>query len=67
MVSTKLLTGTILLLLAFAGASFAATCSVDAYKNACASCSFDTSGKIDQSCKDAQKAAGVACVSTSYR
>ncbi len=51
--------------LLFAGVSFAG-CASDAYQKACASCSFDANGKIDQSCSSGYKSGGTACVSTSY-
>lgn len=43
-----------------------AGCASDAYNKACASCTFDADGKIDQSCMGGYKASGTACVSTSY-
>lgn len=43
-----------------------AGCASDAYAKSCASCSFDANGKIDSSCSSTNKAAGTACVSTSY-
>lgn len=48
------------------GLTIAADCSANAYRNACASCSFDANGKIDSQCMGGQKAAGIACTSTSY-
>lgn len=43
-----------------------AGCAADAYSKACASCTFDSQGKIDQACSGGYKASGTACVSTSY-
>jgi len=60
---TMILIGLVLLFMvpvAFAG------CASESYAKACASCSFDAQGKIDQSCKDGYKSSGTACVSTSY-
>jgi hypothetical protein len=52
--------------LIFLGVLSAAGCSAKAYADACAQCSFDASGKMDKSCFDAKKAAGIACTSTTY-
>lgn len=52
--------------LAILGLTMAADCSASAYRNACASCSFDANGKIDQQCMGGQKAAGITCTTTSY-
>jgi hypothetical protein len=41
-------------------------CSVTAYRQACASCSFDAQGKMDQECYSAKKASGTACMSATY-
>ena len=51
--------------LLFAGVSFAG-CAADAYQKACASCTFDQYGKIDQSCSSGYKNSGTGCVSKSY-
>lgn len=58
-------------LVAFLGLMFAlpalfAGCASDAYGKACASCTFDAGGKIDQSCMGGYKASGTTCVSVSY-
>ncbi|MEW6749003.1 MAG: hypothetical protein AB1295_04825 [Candidatus Micrarchaeota archaeon] len=53
------------ILFVLAGAAFAG-CALDAYNKACASCSFDDSGKIDRSCQQGYQASGTTCVSTSY-
>ncbi|MCX8175527.1 MAG: hypothetical protein N3E51_04970 [Candidatus Micrarchaeota archaeon] len=53
-------------ILFLAGFAFAASCSVEAYRNACANCPFDKSGKIDQKCKEGYKSGGIACVSATY-
>jgi len=55
----------LLTVLLFAGAAFAG-CASDAYRKACASCQFDTGGKIDSSCQGGYQSSGTACVSTSY-
>jgi hypothetical protein len=47
------------------GAVFAG-CAQDAYNKACASCSFDSQGKMDQQCYQGYQASGTACVSTTY-
>jgi hypothetical protein len=52
--------GLVLAPLAFAG------CASDSYRKACASCSFDQYGKMDQSCWGGYKASGTTCVSVSY-
>ena len=54
-----------IVLLALGSVAFAG-CASDAYRKACASCSFDASGKIDKSCESGYKSSGTACVSTSY-
>lgn len=65
--ANNLILKTILVLsFVFAGASFAASCSVDSYRNACSGCSFDANGKIDKECMNGKKSAGIACVSSSY-
>ena len=60
----------LLFLLAFiasAGALFAAaTCSADAYKAACASCPFDSSGKMNETCYNGQISKGTSCIMSSY-
>ncbi|MFA5929645.1 MAG: hypothetical protein WC861_02075 [Candidatus Micrarchaeia archaeon] len=62
-----LLFGTMVALLLFSGAAFAGmTCSADAYRNSCAGCAFDASGKMDQSCYQEKKSAGIGCVGTSH-
>ena len=61
-----ILLGTVIALVLLSGVAFAASCSENAYKKACASCSFDANGKIDKGCMDGQKSAGIACVSSSY-
>jgi len=43
-----------------------AGCAQDAYSKACASCSFDASGKIDKSCQQGYQSSGTACVSSKY-
>ncbi|MEM4366804.1 MAG: hypothetical protein QW035_01585 [Candidatus Anstonellales archaeon] len=43
-----------------------ADCAEDAYVQACSSCPFDESGKMDPSCYNAKRSAGTACVSTKY-
>jgi hypothetical protein len=52
-------------LLVLASGAFAG-CAADAYAKACASCSFDKDGKIDQSCSGGYQSSGTACVSASY-
>lgn len=52
-------------ILAIAGVA-AAGCAGDAYSKACASCSFDQSGRIDNSCQKGYQSSGTACVSASY-
>lgn len=52
-------------LLVFAGMLHAG-CAEDAYHKACGACSFDSQGKIDQSCSNGYQASGTACVSSSY-
>lgn len=66
MANQHLLVKTALAFLFFIDATFAASCSENAYKNACSSCSFDANGKIDKDCMGGQKSAGIACVSASY-
>ena len=69
MENQSLLAKCVLALLFVAGVSFAATlspCAANAYQDACAHCSFDANGKMDQSCYQAKQAAGTACISTSY-
>ena len=62
-----ILLGTVIALLLFSGSAFAGmVCSADAYRNSCAGCTFDASGKIDQKCYQEKKNAGIACVSTSH-
>ena len=62
-----ILFGTVIALLLFSGAAFAGmTCSADAYRNSCASCTFDANGKIDQKCYQEKKSAGIGCVSASH-
>lgn len=55
----------LLALLATSGMAFAG-CASDAYRKACASCSFDDNGRIDSSCQQGYQSSGTACVSTSY-
>ncbi|MEW6722180.1 MAG: hypothetical protein AB1324_02880 [Candidatus Micrarchaeota archaeon] len=43
-----------------------AGCALDAYNKACASCQFDSNGKIDKDCQQGYQSSGTACVSTSY-
>lgn len=50
---------------ALAGLALAG-CAVTSYAEACSSCSFDASGKMDQGCYAGKRASGVACVSSSY-
>jgi len=54
-----------LVLSALAGAVFAG-CASEAYQKACASCSFDANGKIDDSCRQGYQSSGTTCTSTSY-
>ena len=62
-----ILLGTAIALLLFSGAAFAGmTCSADAYRNSCAGCGFDASGKMNQTCYQEKKAGGIACVSTAH-
>jgi len=62
-----ILLGTVLALLLFSGAAFAGmTCAADAYRNSCAGCGFDASGKMNQTCYQQKKAGGIACVSASH-
>ncbi len=49
-----------------AGAAFAASCAADAYRKTCASCTFDSNGKVDQSCSGGYKQSGIACTSAAY-
>jgi hypothetical protein len=58
----------LMVLLLALGATYVsgASCSAKAYASACSGCSFDANGKIDSSCSSAQRAGGIACVSTSY-
>lgn len=57
----------IALALILAGASFAAgSCAANAYNQACSSCSFDASGKMDAACYGGFKASGTTCTSVSY-
>lgn len=55
----------ILGIIAVAGTA-AAGCASEAYCNACASCSFDENGRIDESCQQGLQSSGTACVSASY-
>ncbi|MCX6771068.1 MAG: hypothetical protein NTX79_03360 [Candidatus Micrarchaeota archaeon] len=62
-----ILFGTIIALVLLSGVAFAGmTCAADAYRNSCAGCSFDASGKMNQTCYQEKKAGGIACVSTSH-
>lgn len=62
---TQLLVG-LMVLAMLAPAVYSASCSADAYKNACSQCSFDANGKIDASCMSSKKNAGIACTSAAY-
>ncbi|VVC04446.1 Uncharacterised protein [Candidatus Bilamarchaeum dharawalense] len=53
------------LILILTGTLFAG-CASDAYGKACASCPFDSQGKMDQNCYGGYKASGITCTSTSY-
>ena len=44
----------------------AAGCSSNAYSQACSSCSFDSGGKMDQSCYSVRQAAGTACLTSTF-
>ncbi len=55
-----------LALLFLSGMIFAADCAASAYRNSCANCKFDASGKMDQSCSGGYKSSGITCTSTSY-
>jgi hypothetical protein len=53
------------ILVLMAGAAFAG-CASEAYSKTCASCAFDSNGKVDQSCKGGYQSSGTTCVSASY-
>ncbi len=53
-------------IVALCSTAFAASCSADAYRKACSSCSFDASGKIDEQCMSGYKSEGTACLAASY-
>jgi len=61
----KIFTGILVLLVLLITSVFAG-CAADAYSKACASCSFDQYGKMDQNCYGGYKTSGVACTSTTY-
>ena len=62
-----ILIGTALALLLLSGVTFAGmTCAASAYRDSCAQCPFDSSGKMDKKCYDDKKAAGIACVSGAH-
>jgi hypothetical protein len=53
------------ILLVLASGSFAG-CASEAYSKTCGSCTFDSNGKVDQSCKSGFTSSGTTCVSVSY-
>jgi len=46
--------------------SFAADCAREAYVKSCSQCTFDESGKMEQSCYDSQESAGQSCFAATY-
>jgi len=62
MAKTTLALGALLALLVLSGSAFAMTCAADAYSRSCAGCGFDANGKMNQTCYQEKKAAGIACV-----
>lgn len=55
------------LFVALSSISFAvATCSENAYREACNQCPFDRNGKMDTACYEAKKQAGIGCITSAY-
>lgn len=52
-----------LLMLSF---SFAADCARESYVKSCSHCTFEESGKMEQSCYKSQESAGQSCFAASY-
>jgi hypothetical protein len=56
----------LLIALLVCGAAYASTCSYDAFMQACHSCTFDASGKMNQSCYEQYQQSGQSCVAVTY-